>query len=304
MKDRHSYSKAFKLHVMEDLRDGRWKNQSDAAAAYGLRPSSIHVWMRQLGFEHLEGRTIHMKSRSELDEIKRLKTEHRRLKERLVDESSTSGSTRRRCKFSAAGSAPSPKKLEKRLAGNSLDRGQNSSALGGTHLPDPAMTRQNCCKARKARKRGENREGLVLPLVWQERAANQRAGTKKLMAAIRPELEEASLAMGRNRLGALRKRNGLLVEKRKSFHCRTTRQDLSLPPSPNEERHCHENAKAERLDGILKGEYFLNQTFRTKAEPIEEIKETVWIYNHRRLHGKLGYKTPAAFRREWGKEAA
>ena len=42
MKDRLSYSKAFKLHVMEELRDGRWKTQSDAAVAYGLPQSYIH----------------------------------------------------------------------------------------------------------------------------------------------------------------------------------------------------------------------------------------------------------------------
>ena len=86
MKDRHSYSKAFKLHVMEELRDGRWKSQSDAAVAYGLPQSYIHKWMRQLGFEHLKGRTLHVKTRTEPDEIKRLKAENRRLKERLADE--------------------------------------------------------------------------------------------------------------------------------------------------------------------------------------------------------------------------
>ena len=86
MKDRHSYSRAFKLHVMEELRDGKWKSQADAAAAYGLRPQSVHAWMRQLGFEHLKGRTIHVKTRTELDEIKRLKAENKLLKERLADE--------------------------------------------------------------------------------------------------------------------------------------------------------------------------------------------------------------------------
>ncbi|MBQ7251803.1 MAG: transposase [Kiritimatiellae bacterium] len=86
MKDRHGYSKAFKLHVMEELRDGKWKSQADAAAAYGLPQSYIHKWMRQLGFEHLKGRTIHVKTRTELDEIKRLKAGNKLLKERLADE--------------------------------------------------------------------------------------------------------------------------------------------------------------------------------------------------------------------------
>ena len=56
---------------------------------------------------------------------------------------------------------------------------------------------------------------------------------------------------------------------------------------------------AERLNGILKGEYFLDRHFRTKSEARTAIEEAIWIYNHRRLHEKLGYKTPAAFRAGW-----
>lgn len=40
-----------------------------------------------------------------------------------------------------------------------------------------------------------------------------------------------------------------------------------------------------------------------KAEARKAIEEAIWIYNHRRLHEKLGYKTPAAFRADW-KEAS
>ena len=267
------------------------------------------------------------------------------------------------------------------------------------------MTRQNYYKARKARTRRENRDALVLALVRQERQVNPRAGTKKVLAAIRPELERAGVHIGRNRLGRLLKRHGLLVEKRPSYRCRTTRQDPALPPSPNrvkdmdltapgqavcsdityvyteegfrylslmmdlftreivgyavrdtldaagplaalemagktlagcgsvvahsdrgcqyashayrarleemgwlssmtERLHCYENAKAERLNGILKGEYFLDRPFKTKAEAFRAIEEAIWTYNHRRLHEKLGYKTPAQFRAEWTEKAA
>ena len=37
--------------------------------------------------------------------------------------------------------------------------------------------------------------------------------------------------------------------------------------SMTEELHCYENAMAERLNGILKGEYYLDCCFRTNAEP-------------------------------------
>ena len=256
-------------------------------------------------------------------------------------------------------------------------------------------------KAAKARSRKEIDEELILALVRQEREVNPCAGTKKVLVAIRPELRKAGFNIGKNRLNDLLKREGLLVEPRKVFRCRTTKQDPSLVPSPNivkdmkltapdqalcsdityiyteegfiylslvmdmfakdivgwamsdtletetgplaalkmaakavgpgkevvahsdrgcqygshayrallealgwkssmtEELHCYENGMAERLNGILKGEYFLDRHFKTKAEARKAIEEAIWIYNHRRLHEKLGYKTPAAFRADW-----
>lgn len=248
-------------------------------------------------------------------------------------------------------------------------------------------------------------ERVVLRLVRQEREINPRAGTRKLLAAIRPKLQNEGIDIGRNRLGDLLRRKGLLVERRKPFHCRTTKQDPSLQPSTNlvkditltapnqaicadityvyteegflylslvmdmfakdivgyaisdtletspgplkalkmaakrlpctnviahsdrgcqyasrsyrdaldllgwkssmtEKLHCYENAMAERLNGILKGEYFLDRHFKTKAEASRVIHETIRIYNHHRLHEKLNYKTPADFRATWQKEAA
>ena len=76
---------------------------------------------------------------------------------------------------------------------------------------------------------------------------------------------------------------------------------LGWKSSMTEELHCYENAMAERLNGILKCEYFLDRHFKTKAEARKAIEQAIWIYNHRRLHEKLGYKTPAAFRAEWRK---
>ena len=260
-------------------------------------------------------------------------------------------------------------------------------------------------KAAKARSRKEVNEELILALVRQEREVNPCAGTKKLLVAIRPELDKAGFDIGRNRLGKLLKKHDLHVKPRKSFHCCTTKQDPSLVPSPNivknmkltapdqalcsdityiyteegfvylslvmdmfakdivgwamsdtletetgplaalkmaaktvgpgkevvahsdrgcqygshayralldalgwkssmtEELHCYENGMAERLNGILKGEYFLDRHFKTQAEAQRAVEQAIWIYNHRRLHEKLGYKTPAAFRAEW-KEVA
>jgi transposase InsO family protein len=64
--------------------------------------------------------------------------------------------------------------------------------------------------------------------------------------------------------------------------------------SMTEELHCYENAQAERLNGILKQEYGLGGTFKTKAEARRAIKEAVFLYNTRRPHAALGYMTPEA----------
>ena len=76
------------------------------------------------------------------------------------------------------------------------------------------ISRQAFYKEEKARSRKDVNEGLILALVRQEREVNPCAGTKKVLAAIRPELQKAGFDIGRNRLGALLKPEGLLVERR------------------------------------------------------------------------------------------
>lgn len=70
-------------------------------------------------------------------------------------------------------------------------------------------------------------------------------------------------------------------------------REAGMPVSMTEERHCYENAKAERVNGILKQEYGLGGTFRTKALAKEAFGQAVQLYNHRRPHQALGYRIPA-----------
>jgi len=62
--------------------------------------------------------------------------------------------------------------------------------------------------------------------------------------------------------------------------------------SMTQENHCYENAKAERLNGILKQEYGLSSRFSDPAEARRAVREAVLLYNHRRPHQSLGYATP------------
>jgi putative transposase len=67
---------------------------------------------------------------------------------------------------------------------------------------------------------------------------------------------------------------------------------LSL--SMTERDHCAENALAERMNGILKSEYGLGGQFKTKASAHLAVDQAVHLYNTRRPHTALGYRTPQA----------
>lgn len=69
-------------------------------------------------------------------------------------------------------------------------------------------------------------------------------------------------------------------------------RDYGLGISMTEEMHCYENAKAERVNGILKQEYYLGGTFRTKSQAVAAINQAIELYNTRRPHLKLNYRTP------------
>lgn len=75
-------------------------------------------------------------------------------------------------------------------------------------------------------------------------------------------------------------------------------QDGGLAISMTEIMHCYENAMAERVNGILKQEYELDRTFRTKAQAKKAFEQAVWLYNHRRPHLKLNYRFPADVHKE------
>jgi putative transposase len=63
--------------------------------------------------------------------------------------------------------------------------------------------------------------------------------------------------------------------------------------SMTEENHCYENSQAERLNGILKQEYGLGETFARKSMVSPAVAEAVHLYNEYRPHTALGYRMPA-----------
>jgi putative transposase len=75
-------------------------------------------------------------------------------------------------------------------------------------------------------------------------------------------------------------------------------QARGLAISMTQAMHCYENAQAERVNGILKQEFELDQRFRTKAQARKAFEQAVWIYNHRRPHLRLNYRFPADVHQE------
>ena len=63
--------------------------------------------------------------------------------------------------------------------------------------------------------------------------------------------------------------------------------------SMTERDHCAENALAERVNGILKTEYFLDNTFNTKEQARLFCLEAIRLYNDERPHLSLNYACPS-----------
>ena len=63
--------------------------------------------------------------------------------------------------------------------------------------------------------------------------------------------------------------------------------------------HCAQNALAERMNGILKDEFYLDLTFSSLRQARQAIHNAVELYNWRRPHLSLKYKTPAAVHFAW-----
>lgn len=59
---------------------------------------------------------------------------------------------------------------------------------------------------------------------------------------------------------------------------------------------CYQNALAERVNGILKGEFLLSRPADLQ-QAVRMVAQSVHIYNHERPHQALKYKTPDAVHR-------
>jgi transposase InsO family protein len=68
--------------------------------------------------------------------------------------------------------------------------------------------------------------------------------------------------------------------------------DKNIRISMSEKGNPYENAVAERINGILKEEFMLSETFRTKDLAYRAVKEAIETYNELRPHMSINYMTP------------
>ena len=62
--------------------------------------------------------------------------------------------------------------------------------------------------------------------------------------------------------------------------------------SMTEENHCYENAIAERVNGILKHDFLLDEEFTNHDSALRAVKQAIESYNTRRPHWSLNLFTP------------
>jgi transposase InsO family protein len=75
-------------------------------------------------------------------------------------------------------------------------------------------------------------------------------------------------------------------------------REQGLAISMTEELYCYENVHAERSNGILKQEYGLGVSLRSKKQALRAIDEAVVLYNTHRPHAALNFETPETMHRK------
>lgn len=80
------YSESFKLQVLRELEEGKFPSRAAAERAYGIGgQSTIEKWIRKYGLTHLQRKVVRVQTPKEVDELKELRREVRKLKEALAD---------------------------------------------------------------------------------------------------------------------------------------------------------------------------------------------------------------------------
>ena len=72
-----------------------------------------------------------------------------------------------------------------------------------------------------------------------------------------------------------------------------TLQKAGVNISMTEDNHCYENAVAERVNGILKNEFYLDNIFNNFEQALSAVGSGIKNYNEKRPHWSLDLQTPS-----------
>lgn len=78
-------------------------------------------------------------------------------------------------------------------------------------------------------------------------------------------------------------------------------ENLGFTLSTTQQYDPYENAVAERVNGILKYEYGLKHSFVNLKEAQKAVKQAVEIYNTKRIHWSLDFKTPEEVHQQYNR---
>lgn len=79
------YSDAFRRHVCEEIKQGKWTSTREAASAYNITNATVTKWLDTLGYAHIRQRVTYVNTPKEASEMARLKAEIKQLKAQLFD---------------------------------------------------------------------------------------------------------------------------------------------------------------------------------------------------------------------------
>ena len=80
------YSEAFKLKVVAELENGKFRSYTEAQKTYGINGgSTVQKWLKKYGKDHLLTRIVRVETANERDQIAALKKEISQLKAAVAD---------------------------------------------------------------------------------------------------------------------------------------------------------------------------------------------------------------------------
>ncbi len=80
------YSEAFKLKVVSEIENGKFKTLNSAREVYDIKGGdTIQSWIKRYGKNHLLDKVVRVETKNEVDKIKQLEKEKRDLEKALAD---------------------------------------------------------------------------------------------------------------------------------------------------------------------------------------------------------------------------